>query len=232
MKSVVTKIALMIAEFGAVAKDGRNEHSKFDFISYEQLNAIVRPLMAKHNLIIVPNITDYDEVFSKVVNRTWDTKKNDYVETEKELVRTRLKGTVKVVCGETGDVVEFGMVGGDQDYGGKSMSKAVTEFDKRALFKLFKVSSKQDVDPDSVTVEKEEPAKPKTTQESKKPATPTKTAERIISDSDIKKAREIAGLKPEWIIDTVKEQFSKTYGELTNIEKTSLLKLIEKELNK
>ena len=225
MKSVATKIALMIAEFGAVAKDGRNEHSRFDFISYEQLNAIVRPLMAKHNIIIVPNITDYDEVFSKVVNRTWDTKKNDYVETEKELVRTRLKGTVKVICGETGDVVEFGMVGGDQDYGGKSMSKAVTEFDKRALFKLFKVSSKQDVDPDSVTVEKEEPKQ-------RKQPTDTKTDQRVISDSDIKKAREIAGLKPEWIIDTVKTQFAKKYKDLTQTEKATLLNLIQKELNK
>lgn len=73
---------------------------------------------------------------------------------------------------------------------------------------------------------------PKTTQEAETDPTDTKTAGRTITDSDIKKARELAGLKPQWIIETVKEQFSKTYKELTNIEKASLLKLIEKELNK
>lgn len=75
-------------------------------------------------------------------------------------------------------------------------------------------------------------SKPKTAPEPKKTATPIKTAERTITDADIKKAREIAGLKPEWIIDTVKTQFAKEYKDLTQIEKATLLNLIQKELNK
>jgi len=140
MKSVVTKLTKIISEIKAVKKDGKNDFSNYDYISYEQLNAIVRPLLSKHNLIIVPNITEITEHYS--VNSK-----------DKEVVRTILKGTVKAICGETGEILEFGMVGADQDTGGKSASQAVTEFDKRALFKMFKVSSKADIDPDSKTVE-------------------------------------------------------------------------------
>ncbi|MCK9473742.1 Rad52/Rad22 family DNA repair protein [Sulfurimonas sp.] len=71
-----------------------------------------------------------------------------------------------------------------------------------------------------------------TMQEEKTQPTDTETPNRIITDSDIKKAREIAGLKPEWIIDTVKTQFAKKYKNLTQTEKATLLNLIQKELNK
>ena len=229
MKSVVTKMSLIMSEFSGVNKDGRNEHSKFDFISYEQLNAIIRPLMAKHNIAIIPNITDYDEIFTKVISRNWDNKKNDYIETEKEMVRTRLKGTVKIIDGETGEMLEFGMVGADQDYGGKSMSKAVTEFDKRALFKAFKVTSKQDIDPDSVTVEKEQPRKTSDTKTDKTPANDTKKPLKSVADENIEKAMKVASVTKERLLEIVKDNFAKPYNNLTGLEKESLVKLIQKE---
>jgi hypothetical protein len=152
-KAVVTKITKIIGEIGAMKKDGKNAY--YNYISYEQLNSTVRPLLAKHNLAIIPNITNVEEHYT--INGQ-----------DKEVVRTILTGTVKVICGDTGETLEFGMVGADQDTGGKSASQAVTEFDKRALFKLFKVSSKADIDPDSKTTEskgkpKKEP-KPKKVQ--------------------------------------------------------------------
>lgn len=83
-----------------------------------------------------------------------------------------------------------------------------------------------------ISGEKADTAITETTQNEEIQPTDTETPNRIITDSDIKKAREIAGLKPEWIIDTVKTQFAKKYKDLTQTEKATLLNLIQKELNK
>ena len=150
MKSVATKIAMITGELGAILKDGHND--SYDFISYEQFYAVLRPLIAKHELVCLPNITQWDEVIQKIKAKVWNKTTKNYEDGEKEIIRTRLSGTIKIICGETGEMIEISAVGADQDYGGKSMAQAITEFDKRALMKIFKVSSKGDVDPDSRTV--------------------------------------------------------------------------------
>ena len=150
MKSVASKIAIITGELGAILKDGHND--SYDFISYEQFYAVLRPLIAKHKLVCLPNITQWDEVIQKVKAKVWNKTTKNYEDGEKEIIRTRLSGTIKMICGETGEMIEISAVGADQDYGGKSMAQAITEFDKRALMKIFKVSSKGDVDPDSRTV--------------------------------------------------------------------------------
>ena len=124
---------------------------QYDFISYEHFYAVLRPLLAKHKLACIPSITGYDEVIqNQKVSKEYKGTTTVY---EKQCIRTRLIGKVLIVCGETGDSIEFGWTSADQDYGGKSMAQAETEFDKRALMKVFKVSSKGDVDPDTKTVE-------------------------------------------------------------------------------
>jgi hypothetical protein len=172
MKSVASKIAIITGELGAILKDGHND--SYDFISYEQFYAVLRPLIAKHKLVCLPNITQWDEVIQKIKAKVWNKTTKNYEDGEKEIIRTRLCGTIKMICGETGEMIEISAVGADQDYGGKSMAQAITEFDKRALMKIFKVSSKGDVDPDSRTVnvgdDEEEPKnKPDTDRTKKKP---------------------------------------------------------------
>lgn len=172
MKSVATKIAMITGELGAILKDGHND--SYDFISYEQFYAVLRPLIAKHKLVCLPNITQWDEVIQKIKAKVWNKTTKTYEDGEKEIIRTRLCGTIKMICGDTGEMIEISAVGADQDYGGKSMAQAITEFDKRALMKIFKVSSKGDVDPDSRTVsivdDDEDPkSKPDTDRTKKKP---------------------------------------------------------------
>ena len=172
MKSVATKIAMITGELGAILKDGHND--SYDFISYEQFYAVLRPLIAKHKLVCLPNITQWDEVIQKIKAKVWNKTTKNYEDGEKEIIRTRLCGTIKMICGDTGEMIEISAVGADQDYGGKSMAQAITEFDKRALMKIFKVSSKGDVDPDSRTVsigdDDEDPkSKPDTDRTKKKP---------------------------------------------------------------
>lgn len=170
MKSVATKIAMITGELGAILKDGHND--SYDFISYEQFYAVLRPLIAKHKLVCLPNITQWDEVIQKIKAKVWNKTTKTYEDGEKEIIRTRLCGTIKMICGDTGEMIEISAVGADQDYGGKSMAQAITEFDKRALMKIFKVSSKGDVDPDTVSIvdDDEDPkSKPDTDRTKKKP---------------------------------------------------------------
>ena len=52
------------------------------------------------------------------------------------------------------------------------------------------------------------------------------------SDEDINKAMKVAGLDKQGLVNLVKLNFSKSYKDLTQVEKNSLFKLIEKEVNK
>ena len=217
MKSVISKLAKITGEIKAVSKDGKNSFSNYDYISYEQLNSIVRPLLSLNNIVIAPNITEYQEHYT--VN-----------DKNKEVVRSIVKGTIKVVCGDTGEVFEFGMMGADQDTGGKSMSQAVTEFEKRALFKLFKVSSKADVDPDSKTVESSH-RKPTANEKAKtdtntKPKTenPAKAEiERFVKDFTEKK------YKRESVEKSVQKTYGCTIDNMTLENVTDARKLMEME---
>jgi len=139
-KSIAKKISQICGNINKIEQDGKNAHSGYQYISYEQLNAVLRPQLAHHGLAFYPDITSYEE--------------RDYTSTGgKTTIRTVVKGSIVIVDSETGERESFGFVGADQDTGGKSMSQAITEGIKRAMFKLFFVSSKSDIDPDSKTTE-------------------------------------------------------------------------------
>ena len=133
---LAAKIAEIYSEVGALSKDGYNAFSRYNFISYEQMYATLRPLMAKHGIICLYSSDSVEE-------RDTDDKK----------IRTIVKGRLIFVCAETGATLEVGTVGGDIDNMGKSTGKAITEAHKRALGKCFLVSSKDDVDPDSISTQ-------------------------------------------------------------------------------
>jgi hypothetical protein len=67
--------------------------------------------------------------------------------------RTVLKMQFEIVDTETGYSETKLWFSADQDTGGKSMPQAVTEGCKRFKMKLFKFSSKGDVDPDNKTTD-------------------------------------------------------------------------------
>ncbi len=140
MARLASKINAITTELGAVGQDGTNTQSHYNYISYEQMNVLMRQLLPKHGLSILPSIDDIREV--------------PYVtKTGTPGVRSVVKGSFLLIDCETGFAIERRFVGADQDVGGKSGGQAVTECTKRFLLKLFHVSSKGDVDPDSKTVE-------------------------------------------------------------------------------
>ena len=137
MIKLCNKILAITIDLGNVSKDGNNTHNKYRYISYEQMNSKMRYLLPKHKMAIIPEITEVRETTYQAKNNTG--------------VRSLIKATFQVVDCETGFSITKQWSGGDQDTGGKSLSQATTECHKRFLLKLFNVSSKNDVDPDSRT---------------------------------------------------------------------------------
>jgi len=136
MKNLALKLAKITAELGGIAKDGRNEHQKFDFISYEHLYAAVRPLLSREKVAIIPSVESVSEERYETNNggSGW---------------RTTVTMNETIIDADSGDTMTVKAMGSANDTGDKSLGKAITEADKRWLFKLFKVSSKDDVDPDA-----------------------------------------------------------------------------------
>jgi hypothetical protein len=144
MISIATKIAKISYEIGALKKD-KSDKVNYDFHGYESVNAKLKALLHHYNLALIPEITEVVE--KEFFIKSYDQYKK--IEVEKMLIRTTVKGSINVVCGDTGDIFKASFCGADQDYGGKSFGQAVTEMVKRFELKLFHISTKQDVDPDS-----------------------------------------------------------------------------------
>jgi hypothetical protein len=132
------KVNAIAKELGKMEADGRNEHSRYSFISYEHMNARLRNLLPAHNLAIVPEVVSFEE--------------RDFKD-DKVCTRTIASMRFMLVDIDTGYSETREWRGADQDKSGKSGGKSVTEAQKRFEFKLFHVSSRDDIDPDATTTE-------------------------------------------------------------------------------
>lgn len=54
-KSIIKAIADIREEVGTVPKDAKNEHFGYQYVSEREMQAAIRPLLAKHKLIILPS---------------------------------------------------------------------------------------------------------------------------------------------------------------------------------
>jgi len=129
------KISKMLKSFGAVAEDGKNTHSNYEYITSNKMVALMREHLESHRLSIIPEIVDYSE--SK--DGKW--------------IRSIVKMKFEIIDIDTGYSIVKMWVGADQDVGGKSCGQAITEACKRFYFKLFQVSSKEEKDPDGKTTD-------------------------------------------------------------------------------
>lgn len=161
------KLAKIAATLGGIDKDGHNSQQGFDFISYEHFYATLRPLFGEHKILIVPSMETVEE-------STYETAKGG------SGWRTRVTIKETIIDAESGEQIVAQAIGSANDTGDKSLGKAITEAEKRWLFKLLKVSSKDDVDPDNDTPDprKEKPkaAPAPRTAAPKPPATAPKAA--------------------------------------------------------
>lgn len=135
--TLAKKLSMIAKDIGAVCPDGTNQQSHYDYISYEKINAIIRVKCAEYGIAFVPS---FDEIQEQIIPAGG-----------KSFIRTTVKGKMTILDADSNDKIEAGMIGADNDYGGKSCGKAITECEKRFLMKLFKISTKDDVDPDGQT---------------------------------------------------------------------------------
>jgi len=136
LAQLAKKIATISKEIGKVDQDGTNTFDKYKFISHEQTTTILRTLLEKNNIAIFPSVESYEE-------------KNTLTATGKQQIRTIVTMKFLIVDTETGYSIEKTFTGADQDQKGKSMGQAITEAVKRFELKLFHITSKDDIDPDS-----------------------------------------------------------------------------------
>lgn len=136
---LATKVETMAQAIGALAKDGENTHSKFSFISNEQAITAIRNFGLENKLSVSPlDVVEYEERESSSSGG-------------KQVIRSIVKMSFDLVDLETGYSEVRYFVGADQDTGGKSMAQAITACSKYFLFKLFKITSKDEQDPDANT---------------------------------------------------------------------------------
>jgi len=134
-----TKVNAIAKELGAIKEDGKNDFDHYVFITYQQVNALLRSLLPKHKLALVPQVEQCSE--------------NEIATSGgKPAMRSIVKMSFELVDLETGYSETRIFFGGDQDTKGKSLGQAITECQKRFEMKLFHVSSSE-ADPDSKSVE-------------------------------------------------------------------------------
>lgn len=145
---LATKIAAITAALGKFIKDGYNEQQRYNFVSYEQINARLREMLLEHKLMMLPT-------FDKITERELQTKNGGFT------TRSVVEGKMTITDIETGYSMTGGLIGADNDGSGKSIGKAITEAVKRYEMKLFHISTKDDADPDAGGEEINGPAQPR-----------------------------------------------------------------------
>lgn len=133
---LIKKQLTVISEIGVLYKDGQNQEQRYNFVSYELVNARLREVLPRIGLALLPSIVSLDE-------REVPNGKGGFY------TRTICRGTMMVVDAHTGYSMSFGFVGADNDRSGKSSGKAFTEGVKRFEMKFFHLTTVEEVDPDT-----------------------------------------------------------------------------------
>ncbi|HYE89524.1 MAG TPA: ERF family protein [Terriglobales bacterium] len=123
-KSLVTKLAEVMAEVERVAKRGRNDFHKYDYVTEADIAAAVREHMAARHLMMIPSVESL----------AWRA--------DGKIATLGVKFTI--YDGDTGEMLPFLVYGEGQDSGDKATYKAMTGANKYALLKLFQIPTGDD----------------------------------------------------------------------------------------
>lgn len=136
-RTLVRKLAAVMAEVDRVPKDGRNEFHKYNYATESAINEAVRKGMAERNLMLVPSV-----------------EKEEWSELPKEGKLCTLTVLFRLLDGDSGEELAFTVLGQGSDKGDKATYKAMTGALKYALLKLFLIPTGDDPERE----EKEKPA--------------------------------------------------------------------------
>jgi len=157
-ESLYKKLLAVLSEVDRIPKNGHNAHFNYDYVLDADLVDHIRPLMVKHNLLMLPNVEE--------------TTQNGNIATAKMRYR--------FIDPETGDSEDVFFTGQGQDTGDKGYYKAYTGAEKYCLMKTFLVATGDDPERDNDDApRRKENAKPPPAPkpvEQPKPAAPIGTA--------------------------------------------------------
>lgn len=150
-------IAAIMAEVGAVSKGGRNTHQNYNYAAIEDVSAALQPLLAKHGVIIVPDIASREIVQNSILVLDVDFHVS-HVSGECLTKLDHEGREVPLVPRYPGAASFINSKGGVDD---KAFNKAVTAASKYFDIRLFKIPTVMpdaDNDPDQPAAPRAAPA--------------------------------------------------------------------------
>ena len=116
-------ISGVIADIGAVGKDGMNTQQKYRFRSIDDVYNVLNPALAKNKVFIVPEILEERREVKQMKSGA-----------EPVFVICRIKYTFYA---EDGSFIEAVVIGEGMDYGDKATNKAMAIGYKYVCFQVF-----------------------------------------------------------------------------------------------
>lgn len=131
-KSLVTKLAEVMAAVERIAKRGRNDHFKYDFATEADIAAAIRKELSSRQVMLIPAVTGEARV---VVGKT---------SSGAEKALTQIDMLFTFMDGESGEQIERPWKGVGIDSEDKGLYKAMTGGEKYFLLKTFLIPTGDD----------------------------------------------------------------------------------------
>jgi len=133
--SLARKLAEIVLEVSGVAKRGRNEFHKYDYVLESDVLWAIRETLAKRNIVVIPEIlksTDSRDITGKSSTSTV----------------TQVEMMLHITDADSGEKLSLAWTGVGMDTGDKGIYKAITGGYKYFLMKLFMLASGDDPEGD------------------------------------------------------------------------------------
>lgn len=133
-RSLIRKLSEIMGEVDRVPKAGRNDFHKYDYATEADIAAAVRSAMAKRGVMLIPSVqkTDWSELPTK----------------NGKMRLCTLTVLFTLHDGDSGETLEYVVLGEGSDSGDKATYKALTGAEKYALLKIFLIPTGDDPERD------------------------------------------------------------------------------------
>lgn len=138
-RDIIERIASVIHELPAIGKDQRNSQQNFFFRGIDDIMSALKPLLAKHEIVIVPNVVER-------IDSTRDTRSGGTM----YVVLLHVQFTFYAPGGQ--EIVASGW-GEGTDSGDKATNKAMTGAFKYVLVQVFAIADADTQDADHTSPE-------------------------------------------------------------------------------
>lgn len=146
-KTLVMKLCEVMAAVERVAKRGRNEFHKYDYVTEADLADAIRAELASRHIFIFPDVVDVSRTPLEVATTKWV--QNQPVESIRKTQLTEITVEWTFVDGESGEERTISVHGVGEDNVDKGFYKAFTGSEKYMLMKSFLIPTGDDPERDS-----------------------------------------------------------------------------------